>query len=78
MNPPFLIYAWIEYMDRAEKLKSHIEELKNDGKYKEQIKIEENSIMHSYNSVFSRFLDSNVRNVEVDDSYIRSPHQVLT
>lgn len=66
----------LEYMDRAEKLKSHVESLKNDGNYKEQIKVEENSIHHSYASVFSRFLDPSVRNVEVDDPYIRSPHQV--
>ena len=55
-------------MDRAEKLKKHIEALKNDGKYREQIQIEENSIGHSYEKLFGRFLDSQVTTVQVNNS----------
>jgi hypothetical protein len=63
-------------MDRAEKLKLHIEAEKATGKYREQLQLEENSTGHSYHSVFSRFLEPTVREVHVEDPYIRSPHQV--
>ncbi|CAG7835238.1 unnamed protein product [Allacma fusca] len=64
-----------EYMIRAEKLKKHIESLKSEGNYREQIQIKEDSVGHSYDNIFSRFLDTNVTTVQVDDPYIRSVHQ---
>ena len=63
-------------MGRAEKLKKYIENLKGEGNYREQIQIKEDSRGHSYTSIFSRFLDNSVTEVEIDDPYIRSPHQV--
>lgn len=63
-------------MGRAEALKKHIEDEKNRGVYHEQIVIENNSSGHSYQSVFGRFLDSEVSQVLVEDPYIRQFHQV--
>lgn len=65
-----------EYMDRAEKLKAHIEEEKETGKYHEQVHIENNATGHSYERLFGRFLDSSVTAVEVEDPYIKSIHQL--
>lgn len=63
-------------MSRAEKVKQHIEELKNTGNYREQIQVPEDSIGFSYRSVLHRFLNEDVKSVEIDDPYVRSPHQV--
>jgi hypothetical protein len=69
------LILWKEYMDRAEKVKKHIDGLKASGKYREQTQVDDDAIGYSYFSVFSRFLDHTVFSVEVDDPYIRSPHQ---
>jgi len=64
------------YMDRAEQLKKHIEKEKREGKYHEQLQIEDNSTGHSYEKVMGRFIDSDLSVVEIDDPYIRSFHQI--
>uniref|UniRef100_T1JIL1 U1-type domain-containing protein n=1 Tax=Strigamia maritima TaxID=126957 RepID=T1JIL1_STRMM len=65
-----------EYMERAEKLKCHIEQEKQTGKYHEELFIEENSVNHGYEKVFGRFLDEFVVVVEIEDPYIRNIHQI--
>ncbi|XP_067948636.1 MIT domain-containing protein 1-like [Watersipora subatra] len=67
----------VEYMDRAEWIKVHIEKEKKSGQYHEQISINENAVGFSYESVMSRFLSEKCERVEVDDPYIRSHHQIL-
>lgn len=64
-------------MSRAEKLKEIINDLKEEGQFHEQISIENNSIGHSYEKIFKRFLDYDVTYVIVEDPYIRMPHQVV-
>uniref|UniRef100_A0A1B6EP20 MIT domain-containing protein n=1 Tax=Cuerna arida TaxID=1464854 RepID=A0A1B6EP20_9HEMI len=63
------------YIGRAEHLKRQIEDEKSRGVYHEQIVIEHNSTGHSYLSVFGRFLDSEVKEVVIEDPYIRYFHQ---
>ena len=46
------------------------------GKYNEQIKIENNATGYSYERVFGRLIDESLTEVEVQDPYIRSIHQV--
>ncbi|XP_046563419.1 LOW QUALITY PROTEIN: MIT domain-containing protein 1-like [Haliotis rubra] len=68
-----------EYMARAEELKQHVKEEKrryNPGKYHEQIRIEANSTGHTYEKLFSRFIDKSVSEIEVEDPYIRPSPQV--
>jgi hypothetical protein len=48
------------------------------GKQHEQIQIENNAVGYSYDRLFSRFLNQFVTNIEVEDPYIRSNHQVGT
>ncbi|XP_051172438.1 MIT domain-containing protein 1-like [Leptopilina boulardi] len=64
-----------QYMDRAERIKSLIEDRKSRGKYREQIKIENGSSGYGYGSVFGRFLDASVTQIQIEDPYIRSFHQ---
>ncbi|XP_077984392.1 MIT domain-containing protein 1-like [Glandiceps talaboti] len=65
-----------EYMTRAEKLKDHIEEEKSAGRYHEQYHIAKDSTGHSYKTVFGKFIDEYLTNVEVEDPYVRSTHQI--
>lgn len=64
-----------EYMSRAENLKQFVKKKKEEGKYHEQIKIENDSIGHSYHNVFGRFLNDEVEEIKVEDPYVRSFHQ---
>ncbi|XP_058806968.1 MIT domain-containing protein 1-like [Phymastichus coffea] len=64
-----------EYMDRAERIKSLIEEKKSKGKYREHMKIENGAIGYGYHSVFGRFLDCTVTEIRVEEPYIRAAHQ---
>ncbi|CAM5077904.1 unnamed protein product [Eretmochelys imbricata] len=64
-----------EYMKRAEAIKKHIEKEREDGKYHQQIKIEENSTGFSYEKVFQDYLNETVTEVWVEDPYIRHVHQ---
>ncbi|KAL4230775.1 MIT domain-containing protein 1 [Mactra antiquata] len=65
-----------EYMNRAEVLKKKVEEEKAAGKYHEQIQIENNSTGHSFERLFGRFLDESLTEVDIEDPYIRSTHQM--
>lgn len=65
-----------QYMDRAERIKNLIAERKSTGKYREHMKIESGSVGHGYDSVFGRFLDITVTQIQVEDPYIRTVHQV--
>lgn len=62
-------------MNQAEKLKRIIEKLKQEGNFHEQFHIESDSIGHSFESIFGRFLDEDVDYVEIEDPYIRLYHQ---
>ena len=46
------------------------------GKQHEQIQIESNATGYSYEKLFSRFLNQFLTEVEVEDPYVRSHHQV--
>lgn len=63
-------------MDRAERIKTLIDEKKSHGKYREQMKIENGSSGHGYRSVFGRFLDASVTQIRIEDPYVRTFHQV--
>lgn len=62
-------------MNRAELIKEKVMKLKEEGKYHEQINIENNTTGYSYLSVFGRFLDDEVVDVKVEDPYIRNFYQ---
>nr|CAB3263851.1 MIT domain-containing protein 1-like [Phallusia mammillata] len=65
-----------EYMTQAEKVKVLLERLKQEGKYHEQLKIEDNATGHGYSAIFSPYMDETVVEVWIEDAYIRSYHQV--
>ncbi|RZF40402.1 hypothetical protein LSTR_LSTR010989 [Laodelphax striatellus] len=63
------------YMRRAETLKKHINDEKSKGTYHEVLRIENDSIGHSYDSVFGRFLNKDVTSIVVQDPYVLAFHQ---
>lgn len=65
-----------DYMDRAEKIKEQLNDLKEKGKYHEQIKIPDDATGFCYEKLFKPYLDSFVTEVWVEDPYIRHVHQV--
>ncbi|EPQ05317.1 MIT domain-containing protein 1 [Myotis brandtii] len=65
-----------DYMDRAENIKKYLDQEKEDGKYHKQIKIEENATGFSYESLFQEYLNETVREVWIEDPYIRHTHQL--
>ncbi|XP_067371783.1 MIT domain-containing protein 1 [Channa argus] len=64
------------YMDRAEQIKAHVSQMKEDGKYHEQIRILEDAIGYSYESLFKPYISSSLSEVWVEDPYVRHTHQL--
>ncbi|KAM8856627.1 MIT domain-containing protein 1 isoform 2-T2 [Spinachia spinachia] len=64
------------YMDRAEQIKVHVHQMKEDGKYHEQIRIEEDATGYSYPVLFKPYMSSLLTEVWVQDPYIRHTHQL--
>ncbi|KAM5227813.1 MIT domain-containing protein 1 [Ctenodactylus gundi] len=64
------------YLEKAESLKKYLDQVKEDGKYHKQIKIEENATGFGYESLFKEYLSETVTEVWIEDPYIRSPHQL--
>lgn len=64
-----------QYLDRAEKVKTIINNGKKAGTYREVIKVKDGATGHGYASVFGRFLDGTVTRICIEDPYIRAYHQ---
>ncbi|KAG8000496.1 MIT domain-containing protein 1 [Nibea albiflora] len=64
------------YMDRAEQIKAHVNQMKEDGKYHEQIRIAEDATGYSYEALFKPYVSSLLTEVWVEDPYIRHIHQL--
>ncbi|XP_026151920.1 MIT domain-containing protein 1 isoform X2 [Mastacembelus armatus] len=64
------------YMDRAEQVKAHVNQMKEDGKYHEQIRISEDATGYSYEVLFKPYISSALTEVWVEDPYIRHIHQL--
>lgn len=64
------------YIQRAEKLKTLVKEQKEAGTFHEKINIKEGSTGYSYQRVFDKYLEGNVKDVVVEDPYIRNVHQI--
>ncbi|CAB1346454.1 unnamed protein product [Coregonus sp. 'balchen'] len=63
------------YMDRAEQIKVHVNQLKEEGKYHEQIRIAEDATGYSYEVLFRPYVTEGLTEVWVEDPYIRHIHQ---
>lgn len=64
------------YMDRAEQIKVHINKMKDEGKYHEQIRIADSATGFSYETLFKPYIREGLTEVWVEDPYIRHVHQL--
>uniref|UniRef100_A0A8B9LMB4 MITD1 C-terminal phospholipase D-like domain-containing protein n=1 Tax=Astyanax mexicanus TaxID=7994 RepID=A0A8B9LMB4_ASTMX len=64
------------YMDRAEQIKLHLNKVKEEGKYHEQIRITDNATGFSYENLFKPYIREGLTEVWVEDPYIRHVHQL--
>uniref|UniRef100_A0A1A8L9J8 MIT, microtubule interacting and transport, domain containing 1 n=1 Tax=Nothobranchius pienaari TaxID=704102 RepID=A0A1A8L9J8_9TELE len=64
------------YMDRAEQIKAHVNQMKEDGKYHEQMKISGDATGYSYETLFKPYISNTLTEVWVEDPYIRHRHQL--
>ncbi|XP_022062731.1 MIT domain-containing protein 1 [Acanthochromis polyacanthus] len=65
------------YMDRAEQIKAQVNQMKEDGKYHEQIRISEDATGYSYEVLFKPYISGALTEVWVQDPYIRHTHQLF-
>lgn len=65
-----------EYRERARKLKEQILKWSIRGEIKDKIHIVENSKGHSYKSVFGKYLNDAVKEILLEEPYLREYFQV--
>lgn len=65
-----------DYMDRAEQLKTFVSETKKASGTHEQIQIEDGATGFGMERLFSRFITEFLTEIEIEDPYIRSHHQI--
>ncbi|XP_055688507.1 MIT domain-containing protein 1 [Lutzomyia longipalpis] len=65
-----------EYRNRAKLLKDQQERMRTKGEIKDKILIVENSTGHSYKSLFGKYLDGNVKEILVEEPYLREHFQL--
>lgn len=65
-----------EYMKRAEEIKVKIKERQSRGEMKEKIHILANGTGYSYEKIFGKYLDDGVREIALEEPYLREYYQV--
>jgi len=65
------------FMNRAEKIKLYIERENTGFKNRRTLSVKDDSIGHSYKTVFSDYVDNKITSVEIFDPYVRLHHQLL-
>ena len=65
-----------EYMVRAEQLKLLVQELKSKGSIVDKIFIPDGGRYYSYETVFSKYMDDNVKEISLEEPYLQNHYQV--
>lgn len=63
-------------MKRAEEIKVKIKERQSRGEMKEKIHIMANGTGYSYEKIFGKYLDDGVREIALEEPYLREYYQV--
>lgn len=63
-------------MSRAEKIKEEITKQRNRGEIKDKIHIIANGTGYSYETIFGKYLDDSVKEISLEEPYLREYHQV--
>lgn len=65
-----------EYISRAEQIKKKIKEQQNRGEIKDKIHIIANGTGYSYETIFGKYLNDEVKEISLDEPYLREYYQV--
>lgn len=65
-----------EYMSRAEQIKTLVRDQRSGGQIIDKIHILANGTGYSYETLFGKYLDDNVKEICLDEPYIRDYYQV--
>lgn len=65
-----------EYMTRAETIKLEINEQRSRGEIVDKIHIIANGTGYSYESIFGKYLDDKVKEICLEEPYLRDYYQV--
>lgn len=65
-----------EYMSRAEQIKESIKDKQSRGQIVDKIHILANGSGYSYNTLFGKYLDDNVKEISLEEPYLRDFYQV--
>lgn len=64
-------------MKRAEQLKTHIQQQSTKGELVDKIFIMEGATEYGYDKVFGKYLNDNVREICLEEPYIKEHFQVI-
>ncbi|XP_013116647.1 MIT domain-containing protein 1 [Stomoxys calcitrans] len=64
-----------EYIDRAEQIKIRVQKHAETGEIVANIPIDENSCGHSYRSLFGKYLNTDVKEILLDEPYLTERYQ---
>lgn len=67
-----------EYMTRAEQIKSKITEQRVRGEIVDKIHIIANGTGFGYESIFGKYLNDSVKEISLEEPYLREYYQVRT
>ena len=65
-----------EYIDRAEQIKLRVQRHVSQGELVAHIAIDEGDIGYSYNSIFGKYVNKNVKEVLIEEPYLGERYQV--
>ncbi|XP_075168320.1 MIT domain-containing protein 1-like [Haematobia irritans] len=69
-------YEWtLQYMDQAKRVNERIKQRIEPGRILENISIEQNSIGHSFNSLFGKYMTTDVKELYVAEPYLHQDYQ---
>lgn len=65
-----------QYIDRSEQIKDRIQATIAKGRIAANITIAEDSTGHSYEALFGKYLDENIREILIEESYLQDRYHV--
>ncbi|XP_055620550.1 MIT domain-containing protein 1-like [Toxorhynchites rutilus septentrionalis] len=66
----------LEYMNHAEKVKELISRWKSRGEIRDQIHVVDGATGYSYHRVFGKYLSEEVKEILIEEPYVREHHQI--
>ncbi|XP_037937690.1 MIT domain-containing protein 1 [Teleopsis dalmanni] len=65
-----------EYIEQAEKVRTRIDTLRRCGNHVTEVHIEDDATGYSYDVLFGTYLNAGVKEILIEESYLREKHQL--